>query len=44
MVVMGSVYVAAYLPWLLVVSVLTGLLTGSLTAGVLRLLPGEVRK
>ena len=44
MVVMGSVYVAAYLPWLLMVSVLTGLLTGSLTAGVLRLLPGEVRK
>ncbi len=44
MVVMGSVYVAAYLPWLLMVSVLTGLLTGSLAAGVLRLLPGEVRK
>lgn len=44
MVVMGSVYVAAYLPWLLMVSVLTGLLTGSLAAGVLHLLPGEVRK
>jgi len=42
--VMGSFYVVAYLPWLLIASVLTGLLTGSLTAGVLRLLLREVRK
>ena len=44
MAVMGSPYVAAYLPWLLLISIVTGLLTGGLTAGVLRLLPREVRK
>ena len=44
MIVMGSFYVAAYLPWLLLISVLTGLLTGSLAVGVLRLLSREVRK
>ena len=43
-VVMQSVYVAAYLPWLLLISIVTGMLTGGLTIGVLRLLPGEVRK
>ena len=42
-VVMGSFYVVAYLPWLLIASVLTGLLTGSLTAGVMRFLVREVR-
>lgn len=42
MAVMGSWYAAAYLPWLLYVSVITGLFIGALTAGVLRLLPGEV--
>lgn len=44
MVVMGSYYVAAYLSWLLLISVVTGLLTGGLSAGVLRLLPKEVGK
>ena len=42
-VLMQSFYVAAYLPWLLLVSISTGLFTGGLTAGVLHLLPGEVR-
>ena len=41
--VLGSWYVAAYLPWLLLVSVITGFFIGALTAGVLRLLPGEVQ-
>lgn len=35
---MNSVYIGAYLPWLLLVSVVTGLLTGTLCAGVLRVL------
>lgn len=39
MVLMGSLYVAAYLPYLLVAAVVTGLLTGGLCAGVLRVLP-----
>lgn len=39
MALMQSLYVAAYLPWLLLVAVLTGLLTGSIAAGTLRLLP-----
>lgn len=43
MALMSSVYVAAYLPWLLLISVVTGLFTGYLSACVLRLLPGEVR-
>lgn len=43
MVLMRSVYVAAYLPWLLVVSVATGSLTAMLCASVLRLLPKEDR-
>lgn len=42
MALMRSVYAAAYLPWLLLVSVATGLLTGGMTAGVLRLLPKGV--
>ena len=39
MVLMHSVYIGAYLPWLLAVGIFTGLLTGSLTAGILRILP-----
>ena len=38
MVLMNSVYIGAYLPYLLLVSVVTGLLTGMLCAGVLRLM------
>lgn len=38
MVLMQSVYVAAYLPYLLAVAVFTGLFTGSACAGVLRIL------
>lgn len=43
MALMRSVYVAAYLPWLLVVGLLTGSLTAMLCASVLRLLPKEDR-
>ena len=35
---MGSVYVIGYLPYLLVVSVFTGMATGSLCSGVFRIL------
>ena len=35
---MGSVYVIGYLPYLLLVSVFTGLATGSVCAGVFRIL------
>lgn len=38
MVLMNSVYVGAYLPWLLAVSVFTGLATGAAGAGVLRVI------
>lgn len=38
MALMQSVYVAAYLPYLLVVAVFTGLFTGGACAGVLRIL------
>lgn len=38
MVLMQSVYVAAYLPYLLAVAVFTGLFTGGACAGVLRIL------
>ena len=38
MVLMRSVYVAAYLPWLLLAGVATGLLTGAAGAGVLKAL------
>ena len=38
MAVMGSVYIAAYLPYLLLVAVFTGLATGAAGAGVLRVL------
>lgn len=43
MVLMNSVYVGAYLPYLLLVSIATGLLTGGICAGVLRVLPKGVR-
>ena len=39
MVLMNSVYVGAYLPYLLLVGMVTGILTGSICAGVLRVLP-----
>lgn len=39
MVLMHSVYVGAYLPWLLLVGIATGLLTGGICAGILRVLP-----
>ena len=40
MALMKSVYICGYLPYLLVVALFTGLLTGGACAGVLRLLPG----
>lgn len=39
MVLMNSVYIGAYLPYLLIAAVVTGLLTGSVCAGILRILP-----
>ncbi len=39
MMLLRSVYIGAYLPFLLLVSVVTGLLTGGITAGVLKILP-----
>lgn len=39
MAVMESVYIGGYLPYLLLVSIVTGLLTGSICAGILRILP-----
>lgn len=39
MVLMHSVYIGAYLPYLLMVAVLTGLLTGAISAGILRVIP-----
>jgi len=39
MVLMNSVYIGAYLPYLLLVAIVTGLLTGGICAGVLRILP-----
>lgn len=39
MVLMNSVYIGAYLPYLLLVAIVTGLVTGSICAGVLRILP-----
>ena len=51
MVLMHSVYVGAYLPYLLLTAVVTGTVTGGLCAGTLRLLPkagvmlpGQLRK
>lgn len=39
MVLMNSIYIGAYLPYLLLTAILTGLLTGGLCAGILRVLP-----
>lgn len=39
MALLRSVYIGAYLPWLLLAGIVTGLLTGSVCAGILRLLP-----
>ena len=39
MVLMNSVYIGAYLPYLLIVAIVTGLITGGICAGVLRVLP-----
>ena len=39
MAVMQSVYIGAYLPYLLIVAVFTGLATGTAASGVLRVLP-----
>ena len=39
MVLMNSLSIGAYLPYLLIVAVFTGLLTGAACAGVLRVLP-----
>ena len=39
MVLMHSVYIGAYLPWLLAVSIVTGLLTAGACAGILRVFP-----
>jgi heptaprenyl diphosphate synthase len=39
---MNSVYIGSYLPYLLVVAVFTGLLTGGACAGVLRVLPKAI--
>lgn len=38
MVLMQTVYIAAYLPWLLLVGIFTGFATGAMSAGVLRIL------
>ena len=38
MILMGSVYVTGYLPYLLIVSIFTGMATGSICAGVFRVL------
>ena len=42
MVLMNSVYIGSYLPYLLVVAVLTGLVTGGACAGVLAVLPKAI--
>ena len=39
MVLMNSVYIGVYLPWLLIAAVVTGLLTGGICARILRILP-----
>ena len=42
MVLMNSVYIGAYLPYLLLVAIVTGLLTGCICAGILRIFPKAV--
>lgn len=44
MVLMESAYVAAYLPYLLVIALVTGFATGSAGAGILRVLSGVDRE
>ncbi len=39
MALMNSVYIGAYLPYLLLTAIFTGMLTGGLCAGILRVLP-----
>ena len=39
MVLMNSLYIGAYLSYLLLIAVMTGLVTGGLCAGILRILP-----
>ena len=43
MALLKSVYIGAYLPYLLLAGIVMGLLTGSICAGVLRVLPGALR-
>ena len=43
MFLMQSVYVAAYLPYLLLMGIFTGFATAAATVGVLRLIPTEVQ-
>lgn len=42
MALMQTIYIISYLPWLLLVSVLTGFANGAMAAGVLRILRGRV--
>ena len=42
MVLMQTMYIISYLPWLLIVSLATGLATGAMAAGVLRIIGGRV--
>ena len=42
MVLMNSIFVGAYLPYLLLVSLVTGLITGGICAGVLQVFPKAV--
>jgi len=44
MVLLKSLYIGAYLPYLLLVGILTGVLTGGICAGVLGVLPMAVRR
>ena len=44
MVIMDSVYVAAYLPYLLMVALVTGFATGGACAGVLRIMGGAAKR
>ncbi|MBR5559121.1 MAG: Gx transporter family protein [Oscillospiraceae bacterium] len=39
MVLMRSIFIGAYLPYLLLIAILTGFLTGSISAGILRAVP-----
>ena len=41
MALMKSVYIAAYLPYLLLLAILTGFMTGAICGGILRVLPRQ---